>query len=442
MIDRRKRPILYVDDTIEQRYAMRRILETEGFRVLEAGTGKEALAQLSASIALAVVDVRLPDISGYELAKRVKERQPNLPILQVSASFSNPDLRAAGLSGGADAYIAQPVHPGELTSLIRRMLRAAEAEESLRFLASVGPILSTSLDIDETVHNIQRVIVPAFADYSAVYLASVGVGGGFYWTDASKSEDRYRAVMKEPRQSHAASMVDKRHIIVSLQAAGKRLGSILFGLDGSREYTKTDLVMATDLSNRAGLALQNCLLFASEQLTRSALIRSEKLATAGRMSAAIAHEINNPLEAVTNLIYIIEQSPDVPEPMRDVATAALAEVNAARTHHEAITRLLSGTESAVISRLVGERSGYRRALFEANQVQQHRTFPRIGPFREDQGNQGRDSSDYFESPRQRPGSDARWWGASDPNCGSRRDGPVHNRRSWPRRGCGHRISDL
>src|ERR1700761_6104899 len=128
MIDYQKRRILYVDDTVEQRYAMRRILETAGFRVVEAGTGKEALAQLSSSLALAVIDVRLPDVGGYDLSRQIKASHPHLPILQVSASFSDPELRASGLSGGADAYIAQPVHPAELTSLVRRMLRTSEAE--------------------------------------------------------------------------------------------------------------------------------------------------------------------------------------------------------------------------------------------------------------------------------------------------------------------------
>lgn len=168
--------------------------------------------------------------------------------------------------------------------------------------------------------------MPTFAYYSAVYLESVDVEARFFWTDTSKNEERYQAALTDPKQSNSATMLNKTHIVSPLQAGGKRLGSILFGLDRGREYTKTDLIMAADISHRAGLALQNCLLFASVQATQSALIQSEKLATADRMSAAIAHEINNPLEALTNFIYIIEQSADVPVPMRGLATAALAEI--------------------------------------------------------------------------------------------------------------------
>jgi len=68
------------------------------------------------------------------------------------------------------------------------------------------------------------------------------------------------------------------------------------------------------------------MLLAQEQATRAALIQSEKLATAGRMSAAIAHEINNPLEALTNLIYLIEHSPESTTFIHETAQAASSEI--------------------------------------------------------------------------------------------------------------------
>ena len=138
MIHHRKKSILYVDDTVEQRYAMRRILETEGYSVLEAGSGREALEMVAKSPALAVVDVRLPDIDGYDLTRKIKERAPFLPILQVSASFSDPHLRASGLSGGANAYIAQPVHPSELIALVRRMLQTVKLKNRCVFSLELG----------------------------------------------------------------------------------------------------------------------------------------------------------------------------------------------------------------------------------------------------------------------------------------------------------------
>src|ERR1700744_1415254 len=69
------------------------------------------------------------------------------------------------------------------------------------------------------------------------------------------------------------------------------------------------------------------MLLATEQAARAALIQSEKLATAGRMAAAIAHEVNNPLEALTNLIYLVEASPEATPMIRETASMALGEIS-------------------------------------------------------------------------------------------------------------------
>lgn len=326
MIYHNKRPILYVDDTVEQRYAMRRILETEGFAVLEAGTGEQALALMKEHPALAVVDVKLPDINGYELSRRMKEISPHLQLLQVSASFSDPDLRVSGLSGGADAYLAQPVYPTELIILIRRMLRTAEAEESLRFLAGMGPKIGGSLSISDTAESICEALVPRFADRCRIFLEKSPGGPASFYPIARWDDEGLRATMKTQSAITTVCMANSRLLLAPLPNGTKSIGLIAFALDQDREYTESDLILARDLANRAALALQNCILFFSEQQTRSALVQSEKLATAGRMGAAIAHEINNPLEALTNLLYIIERSTDATESIRELARSSLTEI--------------------------------------------------------------------------------------------------------------------
>ncbi|MBT9329571.1 hybrid sensor histidine kinase/response regulator [Paracidobacterium acidisoli] len=324
MIHHRKRPVLYVDDTIEQRYAMRRILETEGFAVLEAGSGKEALALMQQPLALAVVDVKLPDMSGYDLSRRIKAKEPHLPILQVSASFSDPDLRASGFSGGADAYIAQPVHPAELIALVRRILRTSETEDLLRFLATIGSKITFSTSLEDTAKSICSAVTPYFADRCAIHLNSTPEHSSSGWTVELDAE--YREAMKDDPEAKPVHMISSRLLISPLSVTNPGFGAIAFELNKDREYSAADLVLAADLASRAGLSLQNCILLSSEQSIRSALIQAEKLATAGRMSAAIAHEINNPLEAVTNLLFIIEQSQEATPLIRETAGSALTEV--------------------------------------------------------------------------------------------------------------------
>lgn len=126
--------ILYVDDTDAQRYAMSRVLRGGGFRVIEASTGSQALEMASQSTDLIVLDVNLPDINGLEVCQRIKAspETANTPVLQVSASLISTQARVAGLQGGADAYLIQPVDPEELIATVRALLRVRRAEEQAR----------------------------------------------------------------------------------------------------------------------------------------------------------------------------------------------------------------------------------------------------------------------------------------------------------------------
>jgi PAS domain S-box-containing protein len=125
--------ILYADDTEAQRYAVARVLRNAGFRVVEACTGQQALDMSAGGPDLILLDINLPDISGIEVCKRLKadEGTARTPVLQVSATSVSTEARVAGLEGGADAYLAQPVEPQELIATVRALLRVRAAEEQL-----------------------------------------------------------------------------------------------------------------------------------------------------------------------------------------------------------------------------------------------------------------------------------------------------------------------
>ncbi|HKE00342.1 MAG TPA: response regulator transcription factor, partial [Planctomycetota bacterium] len=119
--------ILVVDDEIGTRYSIARVLTKEGYVVLEGGTGREAL-ELAPKAALVILDIRLPDLSGIEVNRRLKENAATrfLPVLHLSATFTSPQDRAAGLEGGADAYLVHPFDAGELLATVRALLRASK----------------------------------------------------------------------------------------------------------------------------------------------------------------------------------------------------------------------------------------------------------------------------------------------------------------------------
>jgi DNA-binding response OmpR family regulator len=127
--------ILNVDDTEAARYAKQRTLRHAGFTVVDATSGQEALAQMEAlRPALVLLDVRLPDISGIEVCKAIKQRWPTTMVLQTSATFTSAADRTRGLEGGADGYLIQPIDPDELVAAVRALLRLHAAEGGTRAL--------------------------------------------------------------------------------------------------------------------------------------------------------------------------------------------------------------------------------------------------------------------------------------------------------------------
>lgn len=118
--------VLLVEDEPDSAELMSHILEVDGFQVLLARTGVEALARVQSNpVDLAFLDVMLPGIDGYELCRRLRADPPtaDLPIAFVSAKTRDEDRRA-GLEAGADVYLAKPISRAALVSAARWLLDA------------------------------------------------------------------------------------------------------------------------------------------------------------------------------------------------------------------------------------------------------------------------------------------------------------------------------
>ncbi|MFZ5788626.1 MAG: response regulator [Acidobacteriota bacterium] len=126
--------VLNVDDDDAGRYATSRILRRAGFEVREARTGAEAVRLAAEGPDLVLLDVNLPDRSGFEVCRQLKAdpATARIPVLHLSATFVRGQDRVAGLEGGADAYLAQPVDPEELVATVRALLRLRRAEDEAR----------------------------------------------------------------------------------------------------------------------------------------------------------------------------------------------------------------------------------------------------------------------------------------------------------------------
>jgi PAS domain S-box-containing protein len=122
--------ILHVDDDGASRYAVSRILRREGYQVLEAASATEALRLVKGHPDLLILDVNLPDMSGFEVCRRVKADPATslIPVLHLSATYLDDNARVTGLEGGADGYLTLPIEPPVLTATVKALLRMRQAE--------------------------------------------------------------------------------------------------------------------------------------------------------------------------------------------------------------------------------------------------------------------------------------------------------------------------
>ena len=114
--------ILILEDETSIRSFIRVNLKKNGFEAVEAASGEEALEKLDASFDLALMDVMLPGISGFEVCKRAREKYPSLGIIMLTAK-GQEENRIEGLELGADDYIVKPFSPKELVARINALVR-------------------------------------------------------------------------------------------------------------------------------------------------------------------------------------------------------------------------------------------------------------------------------------------------------------------------------
>ncbi len=131
------RTVLVVEDEVKIRDMLRSYLEREGLDVLTTGSGAEALTLVERSAPdLVLLDLRLPDVSGEEVAREVR-RTSNVPILMLTAKSAEED-RIRGLELGADDYVTKPFSPRELVLRVQALLRRGGVEPAMSRMSFGG----------------------------------------------------------------------------------------------------------------------------------------------------------------------------------------------------------------------------------------------------------------------------------------------------------------
>lgn len=116
--------ILYIEDNFDNRMLVRRVLEAEGYRVLEAEDGLKGIDWLQSEIPdLVLMDINLPELDGYEVTKRLKQlpSMAQVPVIAMTANVMKGD-REKTLAAGCDGYISKPIDIDSLSDQIAEFL--------------------------------------------------------------------------------------------------------------------------------------------------------------------------------------------------------------------------------------------------------------------------------------------------------------------------------
>jgi two-component system NtrC family sensor kinase len=292
--------IVVVDDYPDGRNVTSAILRREGFEVVEASTGAEALALASDLPTLMVLDVNLPDIDGFEVCRRIKRdpRTSNISILHLSAAYRGSMHRIRGLQEGADAYLTMPVDPDELTATVRALLRVRRAEAELRqaqehYRRLVDSALEGvwTIDADARTTYVNR----RMAEMLGYDVADMLGRSMFEFLDEKARKDAEARFAR--RREGESEVFDARF----RRADGRELWTIVSALaivsdDGRFEGA---LALVTDITER--------------KRAEAAERESESLRAVAKLAAGAAHEINNPLSVITGqLHFLTRELPDSP----------------------------------------------------------------------------------------------------------------------------------
>jgi len=140
-----RRRILVVDDEERMVRFIRMNLEHDGYQVMEALNGKQAIDKLRDTPDLVLLDVMMPDIDGFEVLETVRQVS-SVPVIMLTAKGEEDD-RVRGLELGADDYVTKPFSPRELVSRVKAVLRRTEgATGSMHGLIEVDERLRIDFD--------------------------------------------------------------------------------------------------------------------------------------------------------------------------------------------------------------------------------------------------------------------------------------------------------
>ncbi len=289
--------ILNVDDNEGARYAKTRILQHAGYTVAEAENGADALAFVQARLPdLVLLDVKLPDINGIEVCRRIKSQpvSATVLVLQTSAALTGRADKIRGLEGGADNYLAAPIEADELianvTALLRLRRTQAELRESEERFRQMAENIS---DVFWTFSFPEQVLLYVSNAYETIWQRNPA-------SLHDHPDDWLEGVHPDDREPVAASFkallednpYDEQYRVIQPDGAIKWVRDRCFPIKNSTNVIYRIVRITSDISEAKN---------AERMLKEADIHKDEFLAT-------LAHELRNPLGPIRNAVALMQHA--------------------------------------------------------------------------------------------------------------------------------------
>jgi len=334
--------VLVVDDDRTIVRLCQRLLERASYRVLTAMDPFEALKIIETQeVSLLLSDIRMPSMDGFELISRAKQQRPDLPVL-IMTGYGSIENAIQALHRGVDGLILKPFEStAELVRTVERVLEECRQRRDSARLQALRPLFDvTERLLSETSPQLlESLIINTVeelfqANYAGIYrwrnqeavleplrvsekLLKMGQAGAELFHNLLVAKDVPLIVnLGETGLGPQVKALMEEGGLETIMVAPVQRNSSRFYFCTCREhgaipFIEADLEMFIILANQAVVAMENARLYSElkdyvrqVEDSQRALIQAEKMAAVGRLIASLAHEINNPLQAVRNCVHL------------------------------------------------------------------------------------------------------------------------------------------
>ncbi len=381
--------ILMVDDQPAKLLSYEVILAELGENLIKATSAKEALnILLKTDVAVVLMDVSMPDVDGFELADLIRRhpRFQKTAIIFISGVHLTDSDKIQGYRSGAVDYISVPVIPEVLLSKVGIFV---ELHRKTRMLESLNSQLERR--VDERTEELRKSEEQFRLRSDLIELASDAIivrdmGGSIqFWNagaEALYGWSRQEMLGHDMHQIlQTVFPVSREEVEAALREQGSWQGHLT-----QKTKSGTEIIVACrkTLSDEGNALLEVSRDITGQLRAEEALRESERLAAMGRVAGIIAHEINNPLAAITNIFYLLRNHPSLDTDARRFAELAEHELD--RVSHITRQTLSFYRESnqpisVHLSELIDSVLSLQESALQANRIKLKKKYAASSPVR-------------------------------------------------------------